>query len=90
MELDLDIVARTARRAETRTRWGRALGVVELAAGFATALREELDFRVEAANMATVVASTSPQGNGLVRIPAVHHEMCTRRVLSWSIWTECP
>ncbi|MEV0196207.1 AarF/UbiB family protein [Nonomuraea sp. NPDC050691] len=56
---DLDIVRRLAATLETRTRWGRSLGVRELAEGFAVALREELDFRVEAANMAAVIASRS-------------------------------
>ncbi|WP_245679482.1 ABC1 kinase family protein [Actinomadura hibisca] len=75
VERDLDILGRLAVSLERRTRWGRALGVVELAEGFATALREELDFRVEARNMAAVAA-----GRGL-RVPAAHPELSTERVL---------
>ena len=45
---DLDIIARLARRTEARAAWARAIGVAALAEGFAAALREELDFRVEA------------------------------------------
>src|SRR6266581_4878561 len=48
VERDLDIIARLARRTEARAAWARAIGVVNLAEGFAAALREELDFRVEA------------------------------------------
>ncbi|NUW34019.1 phosphotransferase [Nonomuraea sp. SMC257] len=59
---DLDIVRRLAATLESRTRWGRSLGVRELAEGFAVALREELDFRVEAANMAAVIAYRSSGG----------------------------
>ncbi|MEU4545838.1 ABC1 kinase family protein [Nonomuraea dietziae] len=74
---DLDIVARLAATLETRTKWGRSLGLKELAAGFSVALREELDFRVEAANMAAVAAS----GGGAVTYPAPHTALCTEKVL---------
>ena len=53
---DLDIIGRLARRMETRASWARTLGVVTLAEGFAAALREELDFRVEARNLAGLMA----------------------------------
>jgi ubiquinone biosynthesis protein len=54
VERDLDIIARLARRTEARAPWARTLGVVALAEGFAAALREELDFRVESRNLAAV------------------------------------
>lgn len=77
VERDLDIVARLARSLEARTRWARSLGVRGLAVGFADAVREELDFRIEAANMAGVAATA----DGLVRIPAPHQPLCGERVL---------
>jgi ubiquinone biosynthesis protein len=77
VERDLDIVARLARSLEARTRWARSIGVRELAVGFADAVREELDFRIEAVNMAGVAASA----NGAVRIPAPHQPLCGERVL---------
>lgn len=77
-EGDLDIVARLARTLQERTRWGRAMGVLDLATGFSVALREELDFRVEARNLATVAAASVGQDVGL---PAVHEDLCTARVL---------
>jgi ubiquinone biosynthesis protein len=40
---DLDIVQRLAARLQRGTRWGRSVGAVDLAQGFADALREELD-----------------------------------------------
>jgi ubiquinone biosynthesis protein len=89
-ERDLDIIGRLARRAETRAAWARALGVTALASGFAAALREELDFRVEARNLAAV-SSADPQAEpagpletadgARVVIPAVYHDLSTRRVL---------
>lgn len=75
-EGDLDIVDRLANTLQ-RTRWGRAMGVRDLAAGFAVALREELDFRVEARNIAAVTAASSDA----VGLPRVHEELCTARVL---------
>ncbi|MBA3264826.1 MAG: AarF/ABC1/UbiB kinase family protein, partial [Nocardioidaceae bacterium] len=82
VERDLDIVGRLAETAESRTRWGRAVGIVELASGFATALREELDFRVEARNVAAVRAGSASRGrDGVVVLPALYTDLCTERVL---------
>ncbi|GLW98165.1 AarF/UbiB family protein [Microtetraspora sp. NBRC 16547] len=76
---DLDIVARLAHTLETRTRWGRALGLRDLAEGFAVAIREELDFRIESGNMAAVAVADS--GGGTVTYPSPYAELCTERVL---------
>jgi ubiquinone biosynthesis protein len=82
VERDLDIVDRMARRLQTRTRWAATIGAVELARGFANALHEELDFRVEARNMAVVAAASAVPGTDTsVRLPAVHPQLCTERVL---------
>jgi ubiquinone biosynthesis protein len=78
VDRDLDIVARIARTLSTRTRWGRAAGVAALADGFARAVREELDFRIEARNVAAVRAST-PDSD--VVLPEPHVALCTERVL---------
>ncbi|MDP9867009.1 MULTISPECIES: ABC1 kinase family protein [Streptosporangium] len=78
VEQDLDIVARLARTLERRTRWGRAFGVADLSRGFAEALREELDFRIETANMAAVAAATAGEP---VRVPVPYPELSGRRVL---------
>ncbi|WP_262402510.1 ABC1 kinase family protein [Actinomadura sp. CNU-125] len=56
---------------------GAGVGVVDLAAGFADALREELDFRVEARNMASVAAARSSD----VLIPRPFDDLCTGRIL---------
>jgi ubiquinone biosynthesis protein len=77
VERDLDIVVRLARSLEGRTRWARSIGARELALGFAAAIREELDFRIEAANMAGVAASD----DGAVRIPTPYQPLCGERVL---------
>jgi ubiquinone biosynthesis protein len=86
VEQDLDILQRLAARLEKRTRWARAVGAVGVARGFAAAIREELDFRVEARNMAVVAATWPGQqraaGSGVpVVLPALHEELCTEHVL---------
>lgn len=48
---DVAIIRRLARRLERETQWGRELGVLALADGFASSLREELDFRIELENL---------------------------------------
>ena len=78
VERDLDIIARLARRAEARVGWAQAIGVAKLSEGFAAALREELDFRVEAGNLAAVGATASSAG---IVIPRAYHDLSTRRVL---------
>jgi ubiquinone biosynthesis protein len=75
---DLDIVQRLAVRLQRHTRWGRSVGAVDLAQGFAAALREELDLRIEAQNM-TAVATAA--GDDDLRVPAPYQPYCAERVL---------
>ncbi len=84
VERDLDIITRLARRTEARATWARTLGVAALAEGFAAALREELDFRVEARNLAAVSAANGASAGGQspqVVIPRAYHDLSTKRVL---------
>jgi ubiquinone biosynthesis protein len=79
---DLDIVNRLAIRLQRSTRWGRGVGAVDLSDGFAEALREELDLRIEAQNMTSVAAAAAANGDlGSVRIPKPHPPLCTANVL---------
>lgn len=93
VERDLDILIRMARMIESRAAWARAIGVVDLAHGFAASLREELDFRVEARNIGAVAASLDPAPRAVdggplevtretvVRISRVYTDYSTDRVL---------
>ena len=86
VEQDLDILQRLAVRLERRARWARSVGAVAVARGFAAAMREELDFRVEARNTAAVAANWAGQqrvvkGSVSVMLPAVHEQLCTEHVL---------
>ncbi|WBQ06954.1 ABC1 kinase family protein [Kribbella sp. CA-293567] len=82
VDRDLDIVRRLARLLERNTDWGRSMGVRSLAEGFTDAMREELDFTVEAGNMASVAAGRSVLGNRDVVVPALYPELSTSRVLT--------
>jgi ubiquinone biosynthesis protein len=82
VERDLNIVSRIAVTLEARTSWARALGVAGLADGFAAAVLEELDFRLEARNLDTVAAASDGHADDApVRLPRAHPELCTERVL---------
>jgi ubiquinone biosynthesis protein len=78
---DLDIVERIARTLDRNTDWARAIGVRGLADGFAAAMREELDFTVEAANMTAVAAGRATVASAVV-VPRLHPRLCTARVLT--------
>ena len=81
VDRDLDIAGRLAARLERSTSWGRAVGTAGLAAGFAAALREELDLRVEARNMTSVAATPGSRGSGGIAIPVPYQPLCTGQVL---------
>jgi ubiquinone biosynthesis protein len=76
---DLDIMGRLARSLHEHTCWARQVGILELVRGFADNLAQELDFRIEARNTTTIADQLGPAS--AVRIPAVHAELTTRRML---------
>jgi len=78
VERDLDIMRRLAGSLDRRAAWARRIGAVALADGFAQAITEELDFRIEAGNIEAVRAAA---GGAAVDVPRVFRELSTRRVL---------
>lgn len=68
---DLGLVLSLAQTLQRRTDWGRRLGVVALAEGFAASLAEELDYRVELANIAALTRA----GGARVTVPKVWPEL---------------
>ena len=76
---DLDMIRRLTRRAESQSELARTYHVADLGRGFADALAEELDFRIEARNIA-VIAAAAP-ADATVLIPAVHTDISSRRLL---------
>ncbi|MFF5128709.1 ABC1 kinase family protein [Streptomyces syringium] len=82
VERDLDIICRLARVLDRRARWARSLGIIDLAEGFAGSVREELDFRVEARNLATVRAAWAQREAGSsVAIPDTCEDLSGELVL---------
>lgn len=81
VERDLDIVERLAATLHGRTEWARNLGLTDLATGFAVALREELDFRVEVRNMGAVRHAAAARGDARVTFPEPYAELSSERVL---------
>ncbi|HEY4017575.1 MAG TPA: AarF/UbiB family protein [Pseudonocardiaceae bacterium] len=77
---DLDIICRWAGRWQRREGMLRDIGVLDLAEGFAGALREELDFRVEARNLATV-AEAMTEDSARLTVPFAHTELSGPKVL---------
>lgn len=78
VDQDLDIVDRMAMQLERSTKWGREMGARDLSAGFAAALREELDLTVEARNIRVIMASSRP---GDPRAPHVYGDLSTAGML---------
>ncbi|WP_432789746.1 AarF/UbiB family protein [Brevibacterium sp. K11IcPPYGO002] len=78
---DLDIILRLAGWLNTTTTWGRDLGVQSLAAGFANTLEEELDYRIELDNMASIEASLTRSGKFDVTVPHGYPGLSGERLL---------
>jgi ubiquinone biosynthesis protein len=76
---DLDVLNELATMVEQRTTWGADYHVSDLADEFAERLREELDFEIEARNASDISANLDDDSD--VRIPAVFHDLTSRRVL---------
>lgn len=82
VERDLTIATAAAHRLEASTAWGRSVGAVALADGFAAALREELDFRIEARNLAALGAVVrAHRSDPQITVPTAYPELSSRRVV---------
>ncbi len=75
---DLDLLDQVTRSLDRNAGWARAIGLNDLARGFAASLTEELDYRVEVDNMAAVRASLAARG---VRVPWVADAFCSSRLI---------
>ena len=79
IERDLAALALLANVAQRRTTFGQGLRSGELLAQFAASLRAELDYGHEADVMLEMSLLLGPDSR--VRVPRVHTEYCTRRLL---------
>ena len=78
---DLDILERLATDAERRMEWARAYGLRALVVEFARALREELDYRVEAANTELLRGAIARSSDAQLVVPRVYRQFTTSRML---------
>jgi ubiquinone biosynthesis protein len=83
MEVDFEIITRWARAATRHTDWGRAHDVAGLANEFVRALRSELDYRHEAAELVRFRQAFSDDAS--IAIPAPVEELTTSRVLTMEL-----
>ncbi len=81
VERDLDIARWLAGRLQGWTQWAGSIGAGDIAEGLASALREELDYRVEAANIDAVLNSAALRRARHVRVPRVHRAWSGSTVL---------
>ncbi|HUG50633.1 MAG TPA: AarF/UbiB family protein [Terrimesophilobacter sp.] len=82
VERDLDIAVRLAATLQRNTEWARSLHVNDVADAFADSLRRELDYRIEARNVAAMAAAQAQHPESeRVDIPRLYANLCTRRVL---------
>jgi ubiquinone biosynthesis protein len=79
MERDLAALGLLADLAQRRTPFGRGIRSGDTLEQFAQSLRAELDFRREADAMSEMAARLDR--SVAVRIPTIHRQLCTRRVL---------
>jgi ubiquinone biosynthesis protein len=80
VERDIDALLRLVRLIDRRASWSRPYQLVALAGEFADRLRDEVDFRIEAASM-SLLARNLHTAAGL-HVPAVHQALVTRRLLT--------
>jgi ubiquinone biosynthesis protein len=79
MERDLAALGLVANLVQRRTLFGQSMRSGEVLDQFARSLRAELDFRREVDAMEEMRTLLGP--DSVVRIPTVHKELCTRRLL---------
>jgi ubiquinone biosynthesis protein len=77
MERDLAALTLLARFAQRRTSLGVGVRPEEMLRQFAVGLRAELDFRKEAGAMEEMAVAVDAS----IRVPTVHTDLCTRRLL---------
>ncbi|QOR72891.1 phosphotransferase [Ruania alkalisoli] len=78
---DVEILRHLATTLTARAAWAADLGLADLVEGFATALTEELDFRIERDNLQAVAAGLAESGAEDVVTATVWQNLCTRRLL---------
>jgi len=80
VELDLDVITSVVRLLSRSSRYVRSLDAVDLVDQFSTTLQYELDYAREAHNVERFATNFAEDRD--IRIPEVHHDLSTARVLT--------
>ncbi|QCR33419.1 AarF/ABC1/UbiB kinase family protein [Lysinibacillus sp. SGAir0095] len=80
MREDLSILIEFANWITSKSQWAESLGFRDLAEGFASSLREEIDFNIEARNM-TQISNVMEKSDLRVNIPKVYEEFSNENIL---------
>lgn len=80
MQDDLSILMEFARWITSKSQWAENLGFYDLAKGFSMALKEEIDFNIEARNMEQV-AKIVERGSIDVKVPKVYRDFSNSNVV---------
>ena len=80
MREDLSILMEFANWISSKSQWAENLGFRDLAEGFASSLREEIDFNIEARNM-TQISNVMKNSDLRVNIPKVYEEYSNENIL---------
>lgn len=78
---DVAVLATLARRLTRASAWARGFGLDALVEGFATSLKEELDYRIEAGNARTIAARLAPGSIATIVVPEVFGHLSSAQVL---------
>ncbi|MFD4958064.1 ABC1 kinase family protein [Microbacterium sp. NPDC058389] len=82
VERDVDITRRIATRLAESTSWARRVGVEDLARSLTDNLLDELDYRIEASNLAALASTLARHpADSRLRVPELHAGLSTKRVL---------
>ncbi|MDN4492947.1 ABC1 kinase family protein [Ureibacillus aquaedulcis] len=80
MREDLSILMEFANWITSKSQWAENLGFLDLAEGFTSSLREEIDFKIEARNM-TQISNVMKRSELGVTIPKVYEEYSNENIL---------
>ncbi|SDY76321.1 AarF/UbiB family protein [Bacillus sp. 166amftsu] len=80
IQRDLDILMHFALWISNKSNWAKNIGFLDLAQGFSIAMKEEIDFKIEARNFKQVSASME-NSQTKVKIPKVYQEYSNSKIL---------
>ncbi|KGR75131.1 ABC1 kinase family protein [Ureibacillus sinduriensis] len=80
MREDLSILMEFANWITSKSQWAESMGFLDLAEGFASSLREEIDFKIEARNM-TQISNVMKKSDLRVNIPKIYDEYSNENIL---------